>query len=273
MDNMMQEDDLPTLFNEDSQPFNIVIYSGGTVYCIESDIYMLSYVMRKPEYMFDSQIEDVVNDIFEGADKIYALEEKVEKQLENNISNLNNSFKLDYETVKEYKKCSRCGTSFIDFIQQNKRGCGFCCVDFSDELRLFLNILDEKMNFFSKENKNPDVIYGGSMGIPKTRNVSPDNENKLFKQPVNNPQYDIKTVHDLVKEKEKDFRKRTNKEPEEEIKLNYEKFVKKDKEWIEDQIDKNDKKIKKFIEEKKYKAAEFLEKQTQNLRKSLSDDN
>lgn len=42
------EEDLPSLFNENLEPFNIVIYSSGTVYCIESDIYMLSYVMRKP---------------------------------------------------------------------------------------------------------------------------------------------------------------------------------------------------------------------------------
>lgn len=260
------ENNKEPLFDEDKQPFNLIIYSKGVVYCVEVDIYALSYVLGSSYFMFDSNIENIIEKIIAGGNLI--LNEELEKNNKSCFKNM------------DLKKCERCGIQFTDFFLQNKKVCPSCWFEFKDEIEKFLKSLYSKIETLTKDSNNVnafslldheykndeedvEIITNGALGMPnnefKTRDMSDLGENS-----------NIKNIHNLLKEKEKIFREKF-KELDDNIKGNYSKFVSNDKEFIEEQIEKQEKRILKLIDNGKFDAAKIIDEQIKKLKKRLEE--
>jgi len=256
-------EDIP-IFDQSNEPFNLVISSKSIVYCLEVDLYMLAYVLKSFCFMYDSNIENIIDEVYNGGNII---SDEIEKQKE----------ALDNQEIG-VRKCRRCGITCHDFFLQKKKGCPICWLEFKNEIDIFLrgvreNIGEETLNsmFPSVNDSNIDsneyeMIESGLPELQTNIRSNMDNHGKILQnaQP-------IEQIHSMLKEKEQIFREKFR-DLDNSIKDNYSKFVSRDPDYMQSQVKKTEERIIKLINEGKFEAAEILNRKNDAFKNKLKND-
>lgn len=163
---------------------SITVSSGGKVYFFLATSEEVDYIGKHPNLMVDSNVSDIVTLIKEGAASAIQMDHDstpLDIKVVEETRDLTPEQKEDVQSLidiladvpisDQTKACSACGTSFFDFIMQEKTGCPNCWFDFKDTISyVFAQILRSRVINSIKTDTNLKPHYIGSFSLDTSDN-------------------------------------------------------------------------------------------------------